>query len=177
MDNNEQVIDSTTTETQQQEVELNLDNVSVEEETIESLKIRLEEAEAQLVREAEARRQLTARAKAAEAKPAQVVKPQINSTLDETMIEKKILKSQGMSDELIEELATLAKVRGKGLLDTQDDPIFAALKDAKEAEIKKSKATLGTSKGSGSVKASKDFNSPGLSEEEHKEMWKQSQGK
>lgn len=178
MDNNEQVIDSTTTETQEQELELNLEETT-DEETVESLKAKLEEANAKLEREAEARRQLTARAKTAESK---VVKPtekpqQINNGIDETTIEKKILKSQGMSDELLEELVALSKVRGKGLLDTQADPIFIALKDAKEAEAKKARANLGTSKGSGTVKTTKGFNTPGLSDEEHKELWRQRQGR
>jgi hypothetical protein len=54
-----------------------------------------------------------------------------------------------MSDELLGELVALSKVRGKSLLDTQSDPIFIALKDAKDAEAKKAKANLGASKGSG----------------------------
>lgn len=171
----EQVVDSATSGSQEQELEINLGETT-DEDTVESLKAKLEEANAKLVKEAEARRQLTARAKSAEAKPAQV-KPQINNQLDTATVEKLLLKSQGMSDELLGELETLAKVRGKSILDTQTDPIFVALKEAKEAEVKKSKATLGTSKGSGTVKATKDFNTAGLSDEDHKELWKQSQGR
>ena len=82
-----------------------------------------------------------------------------------------------MSDELLTELVALSKVRGKSLLDTQSDPLFIALKESKEAEAKSAKAKLGASKGSGSVKTEKGFDTPGLTEEEHKEMWKKSQGR
>lgn len=149
---------------------------TTEEETVETLKAKLAEKDELLAKEAEARRQLTARAKTAEAK-AKPVAPQLSNGIDETMIEKKILKSQGMSDELLTELVALSKVRGKGLIDTQSDPIFIALKESKDKEEKSAKANLGASKGSGSVKKGKDFNTPNLTDEEHKEMWKQSQGR
>lgn len=165
-----------TSEGQEQELEINLEEETVEE-TVESLKEKL-------AKEQEARRQLTARAKIAEEKlkasapaPVKVNPPTINNGIDEATIERKILKSQGMSDELLEELVALSKVRGKSLLDVQSDPIFIALKDAKEAESKKAKATLGSSRSSGVVKNEKSFETPGLSEEEHKEMWKKSQGR
>ena len=164
-----------TSEGQEPELEITLDDTT-DEETVESLK-------EQLAKEQEARRQLTARAKIAEEKlkatpaPVKVNPPTLNNGIDEVTIEKKILKSQGMSDELLEELVALSKVRGKGLLDTQSDPIFIALKESKEAETKKSKASMGASKGSGTAKKDKTFNTPGLTEEEHKEMWKSSQGR
>jgi len=170
------VNDSTINETQPQEAEIVLEETT-EEETVESLKAKLEEANVKLEREAEARRQLTARAKSAEAKAKPAETPHVNNTLDEVTIEKKILKSQGMSDELLGELVALSKVRGKSLLDVQADPIFIALKESREKEEKSAKASLGASKGSGSVKKGKDFNTPDLTPEEHKEMWRQSQGK
>ena len=174
-----EVTESTTNDTQEQELEITLDEETTEEETVESLKAKLAEKDAQLAKEAEARRQLTARAKTAEAGKAKpVANPQsLNNGIDLATMEKTILKSQGMSDDLLEELVALSKVRGKGLLDTQSDPIFIALKEAKESEAKKAKAKLGSSKGSGTVKKEKSFETPGLSEEEHKEMWKQSQGR
>lgn len=174
MDENPIEVAPATSEGQEQELELNLEETPVEE-TVESLKEKL-------AKEQEARRQLTARARVAEEKlkanaPVKTVPPTINNGIDEATIERKILKSQGMSDELLEELVALSKVRGKSLLDVQSDPIFIALKDAKEAEVKKAKANLGTSKGSGTVKMEKSFVTPGLSEEEHKEMWRKSQGR
>ncbi len=82
-----------------------------------------------------------------------------------------------MSDELLTELVALSKVRGKSLLDTINDPLFVALKSQKEEESKSAKAKLGASKGSGSAKVGKDFNTPDLSPEEHKELWNKSQGR
>ena len=78
-----------------------------------------------------------------------------------------------MSTELIDELAAVAKVRGKGILETENDPIFVELKKSKEAEVKNQKSTLGASRASGSVKAKKTFNSEDLTPEEHKELWRQ----
>jgi hypothetical protein len=115
--------------------------------------------------------QVLARAKKAEALLRQ--KPTItNNPLTDEDIEAKILKSQGLNDELLNELKALSKIRGKSLIETQNDPLFIAIKEQKEAEVKSQKARLGASKGSGSVKKEKDFNSPGLSDTEHKEMWK-----
>ena len=179
MDNNETVIDSATLESEvEKDLEIILDNEeSIGDDTIESLKAKLAEKDVQLLKEAEARRQLTARAKTAEAKaPVKKENSQFNN-LDDTAVERKILKSQGMSEELLDELVALSTVRGKSLLDTVSDPLFIALKESKEADAKSAKAKLGVSRGSGTVKTEKSFDTPGLSEEEHKELWKNRQNK
>ena len=93
----------------------------------------------------------------------------------EEQIEMKILKSQGMTDELLTELRAVAKARGKSLLDTTSDPIFVAIKNEKETAGKAEKAKLGASKGSASVKKDKGFDSVGLSDAEHKQLWRQQQ--
>lgn len=97
--------------------------------------------------------------------------------LTEEQIELKILKSQGLSDDLLQELRAVAKARGKSLLDTTSDPIFVAIKNEKEAEGKAQKAKLGASKGSGTVKKEKSVSSPGLTDAEHKELWRQQLGR
>ena len=51
-----------------------------------------------------------------------------------------------------------------------NDPIFVAVKEKFEREIKQESASLGASKGAGSVKAQKTFATPGLSAEEHKKL-------
>lgn len=125
--------------------------------------------------------QVLARAKKAEAQlkvqKTQQPKATINNSITQDQIDISILKSQGLSPELISELQALAKVRGKSLIDTQDDPIFLAIKGQKEAEAKAQKAKLGASKGSGSVKTQKNLNSPGLTKEEHQAMWREAMGK
>ena len=144
--------------------------VDVEEtEDIETLKVKLAESE-------EAKRQITARAKAAEAKlkerPAPAPQP-ITNALSKDDTELLILASQGLNDpELIGELKALAKVRGKSLIETQTDPIFIAMKAAREETAKVEKAKLGASKGSGGIRRGKDLNTPGLSDAEHRELWK-----
>lgn len=172
--------EETTNETQVEQQE----GQTVEEETTEEI---TEETQSESTEETPEAKLAKAEAEAAKyrrlfeksQKQKSTVSPQknINNPVDDAMIEKKILKSQGMSDELLGELETIAKVRGKGLIDSQTDPIFIALKDSKEAEAKSAKAKLGASKGSGTVKPQKGFNTPGLSDEEHKEMWRQSQGR
>lgn len=137
---------------------------------------------------AEQFKQVLARAKKAEAeakslkgtketKPAQATQNINSSSLTEEVVERKILKSQGMSDALIEELSAIAKVRGKGLIETQSDPLFEAVKGIEADKLAKAKAKLGASKGAGSVKKEKSFNSVGLTKEEHKELWLKSQGR
>jgi len=135
----------------------------------------------ELERERQARQQLTARAKKAEeearslrekyealnkekeTQPTQTASPDV---------EELILKSQGMSSDLLKELKVIAQVRGVSLIDAQSDPIFATLKENYEKEKKSSEASLGASKGSGQVKPKKDFSTPGLSRDEHREMFK-----
>ena len=142
--------------------------VDVEEtEDIETLKVKLAESE-------EAKRQITARAKAAEAKLKEKPAPQpLINALSKDDTELLILASQGLNDpDLIGELKALAKVRGKSLIETQTDPIFIAMKAAREETAKVEKAKLGASKGSGGIRKGKDLNTPGLSDAEHRELWK-----
>jgi len=156
-----------------EEVELVVDESTTESEAVESPEAEVKE---ETVPKSQFN-QVLARAKKAEALLKNKPKESINNVLSEETIEEKILLSQGLSSELIDELKALSKVRGKSLLATTTDPIFVAIKEAKEKEVKEQKARLGASKGSGSVKKEKSFTTPGLTPEEHKEMWKSSQGR
>jgi len=143
-------------------------------EDVEAIKLKLEEAE-------EAKRQLTARAHKAEAelKKAKQTAPQkeiINNGLDADSVDVKILQSQGLSEDLIEQLKKLAKINGTSILAAQSDSIYQVIKERKEQEEKKAKASLGASRGSGSPTVKKDFNSPGLTEAEHRDLWKKRNG-
>jgi len=158
-------------EEEEQELEI-LDD----EEGIEDVQARAEKA-------TRFAKQAIARAKKAEAENKELKKssevkadvPPITSNLTEETIERKILKNDGLSDELIDELTALAKVRGTSLLDTQKDPIYLAIKEAKEKEEQEAKAKLPAAKGSRTQKSKKDFNSQDLSEADHKAMWRDSQ--
>lgn len=98
-------------------------------------------------------------------------KQTINSNPEE--IEATVLRAQGMSDDLLKELKVIAQVRGKSLIETQSDPLFAAIKEQKQKDEASKKASLPASKGSIQVRKEKTFSTPGLSDKEFKEMWKQ----
>jgi hypothetical protein len=163
---------STTDESEELELETNLDDT----EDVEDLK-------AQLEREREARRQLTARAKKAEeqlksmsSQTAPKVEKKSTQTLSAEDVETRILKAQKVTDDEITMLKKIAAVNGTGIIEAQADEMFISFKERREAQEKAEKAKLGVSRGSGSVKAQKNFNTPGLTKEEHKEMWRQANG-
>ena len=99
-------------------------------------------------------------------KTAKTVSPQPN-------VEEVVLKAQGMDEKLVDELKAIAEVRGTTLIKAQTDPIFVAVKEKFEEDKKKSKASMGASRGSGGTKKKKDFKTPGLSRDEHKAMIQQ----
>lgn len=133
----------------------------------------------QLELERKAKQQLTARAKKAEARLKEVEEKYKSST--ETAEEKtaspdvdeRVLKANGMSDDLLKELKAVAQVRGVGLIEAQADPVFQGIKENYEKETKAKEASLGASKGSGQAKPKKSFTTPNLSRDEHKELFKQ----
>jgi len=163
----------TITSEEELDLDLNLDD----SEDVETLKDALAKKDAFA-------RQVVARAKKAEAelkalKNTPAPQKEIitnNNPVNQDVIEETILRSQGLSDELLGELKALAKVRGTSLLATQADPIFVKMKEVKEEEAKAEKAKLSASRGSGQTKKTKDFGSQGLSDEEHKALWREKQG-
>jgi hypothetical protein len=80
--------------------------------------------------------------------------------------------AQGHSEEEVEMLKKISQVEGVSLKDAKESVMFKAYKDAKDAEIKAQKAQLSASKGSGGKGAQKAFNTPGLSRDEHRELFK-----
>jgi len=148
------------------------DTTEVVTEDIEAIKL-------ELARAKEAQAQILARAKKAEAElktAKSTASPQISNTPTDEAIQTQILKAQGLSEELLSELKAVAAVRKVSLIDAQNDPIFTAIKERKEAEIKSAKASLGASKGSRPEKKEKTFETSGLSPEEHKAMWRSQRG-
>lgn len=134
----------------------------------------------------ESEMKLYARAKKAEAEaralkaqlktkaPAKEESKTINNNSDSISREEVILIAQGMDEEDINRLKRLA---GNGsLLKAKEDEMFVAYYEKKQTEIKKKKAALGASKGSGATKSEEvDFNRP-MTDEEHKEAWKKKMG-
>lgn len=85
-------------------------------------------------------------------------------------VDERILKAQGMSDEVLKELKVVATARGVSLIDAQNDYLFVAIKEKIERDTKAQRATLGVSRGSGTAKPKVGFNTPGLSREEHMKL-------
>lgn len=88
-----------------------------------------------------------------------------------TDVEEVVLRANGMSDELLEQLKKVAQVQGTSLIKTQNDPIFVAVKEKFEKDKREKEASLPVSRGSGQQKPKKDFKTPGLSEAERKAMF------
>lgn len=163
---NEIVVTQTDTDTtENEELEINLDEEYSQDE-MEALRKEVETLKAQ---KEHWRRKAT--------QPIQKTEqPKETPVLSEEVIEVKILKSQGISDELITQLKKIAKVNETGLIEAQADPYFVAYKEKLEEDQKKAKASLGASKGSSQVKKGKDFQTAGLTEEEHKQLWRDRMG-
>jgi hypothetical protein len=101
-------------------------------------------------------------------KPATQVKaPQTSPTPN---VEETVLLANGMPEELLNELKAVAQVRKTTLLKAQNDPIFVAIKERIEREKKQADASLGASRGAGSVKPQTTFTTPGLTRDEHKRL-------
>lgn len=121
--------------------------------------------------------QVLARAKAAEEENKRLKnQPKQNTTNGNAtsleQIQEEILKAQGVDKDLLSQMKDLAKLRGTSILDVQSDPIVLALKEAKEKEILAQKARLPASRGSSIVKKEVDMATPGLTPEQHKEIWR-----
>lgn len=99
-----------------------------------------------------------------------------NNNNQSASIEETVLKAQGLEEEEIDMLKKVSVISNVSLIDAQKDPVYKLWKEKQEAEEKSKKAAMGTSKGSSS-KAVKGFNTPGLSEAEFKDLWKQKMGR
>lgn len=86
-------------------------------------------------------------------------------------VDERILKSQGMPDDLLKELKGIAKIRGVSLIDAQADFLFVAAKEKYEKDKKIRDAQVGASRGSGTSKPKADLSTPGLSRDAHRELF------
>lgn len=176
MENEQQVVDTTNS----------TEEVVLDEETTEDEGVTLSiEEHAELLKKAEQFPNVVARAKKAEDEAKKLRTKVVteesstinNSALSEENVDVKILQSQGIDEEDIEYLKKLAKVNETSLLAAQHDELYISHRTQKEVKEKAEKALLGTSKGSGQMKKGKNFSTPGLSDADHKEMWRKAEGK
>ncbi len=103
--------------------------------------------------------------------PKPEAKPQANAPLID--VDERILKANGMPDELLSELRVIAALRGVSVIDAQNDHLFVATKEKFDKDSKSKAASMGASRGSGQIKVQKTFTSPGLTREEHMAMIKE----
>lgn len=165
VNNQEEILEEETQD--DTEIEIELDDYEVESQEDDTIdwEARAKKAEALLIqRKKQEKKQI---------KPAPKLQ---TNTLTEEAVEIKILKSQGKTEDEITQLRKIAKVNETSIFDALSDPYFVAWKEAHEKEAKANKAKLPSSKGSSSVRQSKDFTTRDLTDEEHKELWKQRQG-
>ena len=160
-----------------------LDTINLDESELDNIEDDTEDVDAlreQIVSKDNFARQALARAKKAEAElkamKSQPAKPTQNSNnLTSEEIEAKILKAQSVPDDEIEELRQIAKMKGISIIDAQNTTYFKAFKSEKDAQEKSERAKMGVSSRSGQQKQQKTFNTPGLSDADHKAKWLESQ--
>ena len=92
-------------------------------------------------------------------------------------VDVRVLRAQKMPEDEIKYLQKIAALNGTSIIEAQSDELFIAWKDKKDQETKAEKAKLGTSKGSGSAQKEKGLNTPGLTDAEHKELWRSQKDK
>jgi len=83
-----------------------------------------------------------------------------------------ILFAKGLTEEEVEKASKIAQIEGVTLTEAVNNEMFIAWKTAKKQAEKSAQAGLGTSKGSPKVPEKKDFSTPGLTKEEHLELFK-----
>lgn len=170
----------------QEDTEL-LDTTNLDESELDNIEDDTEDVDAlreQLEAERQARLQLTARAKKAEAELKQFKhvpsKPTQNTTNNLTPedIRIEVLRSQGTPSDEIDELQSIAKMKNITVIEAKETTYFKAYKAEKEERERSERAKLGVSTRSGQQKSQqKTFATPGLTKEEHKALWLQSQGR
>jgi len=153
-----------------EDIDSDNDEVVETEEEVSEVETHEVEEEDSTDWKAEAKKQQAINARLAKKlnKPQPVpVVEQSNQVKDSLSREEAILIAQGMSPEDLDELADVAKAKGISLLKAKDTPIFTAYLQAREAEAKKEKAKLGSSKGS---QVSQERSISDLTDEEHKAL-------
>lgn len=98
-------------------------------------------------------------------------------TPDKYSVERTVLEANGMPDELLTILEKVAKLEEVSLLTATKDPLFIASKEKYEQEQKLKSAQVGASNGSGPGASKIGFDTPGLTKDQHKQLWKKAVGR
>lgn len=111
----------------------------------------------------------------ADRKSKQIVRPtEQKQNLQENYLtrEEGILIAKGMDEESLTQLKAIAKGKNLSLLNAEKDPLFVSYYDKVQKDKKSEQAKLGASKGS-SYKETKPTFESGLSREEHRKRWEE----
>jgi hypothetical protein len=87
-----------------------------------------------------------------------------------------ILIAKGLSVEEVEHAQKVAALQGTPLLEAVNDDLFTTWKSKRDDAVKDQRAQLGASRG-GRSNVTKTFNTPGLSDDDHREMFNDKIGK
>lgn len=178
--NEDEIVQADDTEIQQEEtiieeVEDDLDEAEADEapanETAEQLRARLAVSE-------DKRKRLFARLqreknKPAPAKPAPA--PKKAETPTGLSRDEAIVIAKGFNEDELEYANKVAALEGIKVTEAINNPLFKTWKASNDEAAKKQAAQLGTSKGARST-VKKTFDTPGLSDDDHKEMFKETIG-
>lgn len=158
-------------ETQEVETSENIDDetTDVEEETTEESQNW--EAEAKKWRAIAERK--AKKAEQATKEPA-TRKPELTGSLSEDDI---LTITMLQDKELIERARKIARLEGISLAEAVENPMFTYAKQAYEEEKRKEKSQMEASRGSGTRGQRKTFTTPGLTKEQHKELFMKRQGR
>lgn len=92
-------------------------------------------------------------------------------------IDEKILRStKGYDDDAIEKLKSIAKLNKTSLFAAEQDDYFVYYQQKAAEEKRKAEAGLGASKGAGHKKSEPDIKTPGLTREQHEELFRKKMG-
>lgn len=160
--NGEEVVVTDTTEDTSSEVELTL-----EEDTTEEVDVaKLQEINKKLFARAKKAEELLKLNKTQVKAVAQPKKEQNINNEQYLTREEAILIAKGYEEDELAKIKAISKGSNCSLLDATKDEMFTLWKEKKEAESRKAKSSLGSSKGSGSARAEKSVSA--MTEEEHR---------
>ena len=102
---------------------------------------------------------------------------QAKPTGDSLSKEEAILYARGLSEDEVEKIKSIAKLEESNPLAAAESDYFTIWKDKKDKAKETQETQLGASRGSAKVTPKKDIGTPGISSDEHRNLWKKQMGR
>jgi hypothetical protein len=83
-----------------------------------------------------------------------------------------VISSHDLTQEEYAYAKKVGKMEDMPIGEAVKNPLFTTWRQNRQEEVKRQEASMGASKGSGSRKKQKTFETPHLSQDDHKELWK-----